>query len=613
MEAAAVTQRRAAAHVVLLTSSADKVREYGAVLAKHGVAVRQGPGVPDGADVAPDAAKALAEAPGCVAVLHDHAALLEGSGRGGAALASLRRTGLATAVVTLTAHTKTRVHVYVDEARGFVDPALRVCGARVFGWDDVFVPLATGASFHAATKAGAKVSSRDAVASRFARDVLHFKAHVDLKHAPLSPIATVDFGLDAAAFVEGHPLLSRGLAVPGFGSVLAAVLDGGVFLRSPGNRRERNYWWPGLNAGLPLTPKADAVHEATYMAHDFGHFLVPDLLFTGSAACCSAAGQRLYLVHRMLSEAVTMVLADMLYADGLRRQGVPYDWGARRIWPLLRAAELHTGQTLLGAAGVDVRFLRALLAANVAFALRGDAAPWRALVGAAGEAAFAAFEAKYAPFFVADFAWTAANVAHMVAKAASFRAWWAAAEPLRSLCHAVQATTPTVDEWLGTVGDAAACGEEPRDLVAAAFDALWHRVLEPTLRLAPAPGGASSLPRAARLFRAFLRYSMGQHAAFVEHARSKLAAPVAAALASALARANGALTVDEVAGLRDVYAAFIDGLAHTELAISPDDAAVFVQTYPLFQPVFVAYSPPGTATAADVAAAFAAAIRGTAA
>lgn len=94
-------------------------------------------------------------------------------------------------------------------------------------------------------------------------------------------------------------------------------------------QREKNYWWPGLNAGLPLTAKRDAVHEATFMAHDFGHFvrstglcrcvaaawgvacrwrfrgcvrallaiarlqLIPDLIFTGSDLSKSPLGQSL--------------------------------------------------------------------------------------------------------------------------------------------------------------------------------------------------------------------------------------------------------------------------------------------------------------------------------
>ncbi len=120
------------------------------------------------------------------------------------------------------------------------------------------------------------------------------------------------------------------------------------------------------------------------MAHDFGHFLLPDLIFTGSEVSCSVVGQRLYIIFRMLSEAVTMILADVLFVEGLRKvcgqvgrlfltvfslsgthlsllhwqiHGVEYDWTKRKIHPLLVHAELATGQSLLvpGREGEDGR------------------------------------------------------------------------------------------------------------------------------------------------------------------------------------------------------------------------------------------------------------------
>ena len=612
--------------VLLATSSPVKVAEYAALLDKfYAVQVRQAsPSL-----VEDSAARAAAlEVPGCLAVLYDQAALVDGGG----VPVDTGLAGVAEARVTLTAWLRDQeggaaappAFSITDVTRGFIDPSLAVpplhkaAGiASVFGYDDIFAPLATGVTYHAASQGGhGKVSSRLAVASALARQMLHFKAHVDLKHAPLHQHASIDFALDVTDFVEGHPLLSRGLAVPGYGALLRSVLNGGIFLKSPGNKRERNYWWPGLNAGLPLTPKDDAIHEATYAAHDFGHFKVPDLLFTGSPLCTSRLGRRVYLIHRMLSEAVTMVLADMLYAEGLRRQGVAYDWAKRKIWPLLAAAEAHTGRSLLGGAALDTALLHDLIAANAAFALCGDAGPYAALVGPEGAGALAAYKGKYAPFFVADYAWTAANVGNMARRAPSFAAWWAQAEQLRALDGEVAASTPSVDEWLGHLQGAApgellaaAAGEAPLTppqllaLVGSCLQLIWERALAPTLASPP-----PAAPRPLRLFRAFLRYSMGQHAAFVDHEGSRLAAPVRAALVGALRRAagagasgGGALTLPEVAGLRALYSEFIASLAQRELAISADDAVVFAEVYPLFEPTYVAYLLPGSSTDQELA------------
>ena len=119
-----------------------------------------------------------------------------------------------------------------------------------------------------------------------------------------------------------------------------------------------------------------------------------------------------------------MVLADMLFAEGLRVvHGIEYDWTARKIWPLLREAKAHTGQELIvrvvdgeGGGGsaewaLNVQLLRSLLYANMRYVLLGDESEWRALIGdtTTAAAAFAVYKRKFAPFFVADFEWTDRN------------------------------------------------------------------------------------------------------------------------------------------------------------------------------------------------------------
>src|SRR5690606_33898717 len=132
------------------------------------------------------------------------------------------------------------------------------------------------------------------------------------------------------------------------------------------NRREKNYWLPGLNAGVPFVPKRDDVHEATYMFHDLCHFALPDLLLDGQVG---RAEHNVYVVHRMMSEAFTLVLADMVFVDALRAAGLEYDWARRRIHPLFASLGV-------GAAAVDLSRLRPVLWANARFCLAGDPAAY---------------------------------------------------------------------------------------------------------------------------------------------------------------------------------------------------------------------------------------------
>lgn len=259
--------------VLLATSNAHKVAEYESLLSLYGINVQQcEPRVfkdygelgmvrhfpptamrPRFVDVPSSVAAKVFSNPKCIGVLKDEATLVADD----RTPAMLDKAGLAHSIVTLQAKLRNgNFSSYRADLAGFVDPSRRVAGSTetapsVFGWDDLFVPLSTGESLHTRRAAGSKVSSRDAVVSDFLHEHVHYARLKDLSHAAAltHPREAVDFSIDPAEFVARHPLLSKGLAVPGFGGVLRAVINGGLFFRAADSRRTGNYWWPGLNAG----------------------------------------------------------------------------------------------------------------------------------------------------------------------------------------------------------------------------------------------------------------------------------------------------------------------------------------------------------------------------
>ena len=141
----------------------------------------------------------------------------------------------------------------------------------------------------------------------------------------------------------------------------------------------------------------------------------------------------------MLSEAVTLVFADMLFVEALRRGGLEYDWTKRRIWPLFRDCGLDPfkepaqPQHLLSV-------FRTLLEANVAYCLLGDDTKYMELLSnhsgslpSEVPAALKEFKEKYMPFFVEDFRWTSQNYACMAEKAQEMSRWWQLAAPIRQI------------------------------------------------------------------------------------------------------------------------------------------------------------------------------------
>jgi len=217
--------RPTARYVVLATTAAPKVKEYSALLEKYGIEVAQGdPSVWTDSE---GQAAAFAD-PKCIAVLRDQAQLLAGGS--GDVPASQTELGIARSVVSLRGKPRSGDEFHYEETLlGFVDPARRrLESAGAFGWDDVFVNLSTGRTLF--DNEGGKKSSRDAVVSRFIEKFVHYKQRVDLQHAAdLTHVKeTIDFSFDPARFVEKHPLLSKGLTIPGYGCVLKQVLTEGL-------------------------------------------------------------------------------------------------------------------------------------------------------------------------------------------------------------------------------------------------------------------------------------------------------------------------------------------------------------------------------------------------
>jgi adenylate kinase len=460
---------------------------------------------------------------------------------------------------------------YRHATEGYIDATRRRAGEpTVFGWDDVFVVKNTGRTYHELREQGLKVSSRDMVLSEFLYQHIYYRPGINLKFSPREQRRPIDFRNAVGDFVAGNAFLNNPVARRRrLTNVWERVVAEGVFFRAPENRREKNYWLPGLNAGIPFVPKKDAVHEITYMAHDFGHFLLPDLIFTGEA---DDHRRRVYIIARMMSEAVTLVLADMLFVDTLRTSGIEYDWSKRRIYPLFAnlGLDLEAGPHFLTQ-------LERLLRANVRYCLRGDDGGYRALLTAAGKGteSLESFTGKYMPFFVEDYRWTARNWANLAAHADFFHCWWPAVEPLRTRADLA---LETIDEF------AAHLDRYDGDLVDQVFARLFRTRIVPVFEADHLP----STPREVQLGRAFFRYLLGQLGLMVAFDFVPESAVYLDKLRAALLATGPHLDGDTIDRLRGFYEQYVDLLLEKNL-LSTDDARTYREVYPLFPPVFVHY------------------------
>eukprot|EP01065_Artemidia_motanka_P004030 TRINITY_DN11951_c0_g1_i1.p1 TRINITY_DN11951_c0_g1~~TRINITY_DN11951_c0_g1_i1.p1 ORF type:complete len:987 (+),score=305.28 TRINITY_DN11951_c0_g1_i1:96-3056(+) len=491
------------------------------------------------------------------------------------------------------------VQQYRTEAEGYIDMSKRADGENVFGWDSVFVSRGTSLSYHEKKGVGCKVSPRNMNIDRYIAEYIHYKKRKVMRWSTIEQNRTIQFGERSTArdFVLTNEYLNNAVANrTGLTAFFRQVVNTGLFFRSGKTRRECNYWLPGLNAGVPLTAKRDAVHEICFTAHDFGHFVIPDLVFTGEV---TPQLRRVYIVCRMLSEAVTMILADMVFVESLRQSGVEYDWTKRRIHPLLQM----TGLSPLEEGRVDMAALRRLLEANVAYCLLGEDEAWCGLVAEHAAArgapadeveslrkgdfdAIKQFKDKYMPFFVEDYRWTARNWESMSSRADQFKRWWRLVEPLHD---AGLGDLPagmgleTVDQFAAAISaESAGSG---RELVRRCFDRMFETRIRPTLELKGSEIASEDTIRR----RAFTRYMMGQMIVFARYSFVPETDVYAGKLRKyLLEQLPKGVSPAQCDAARSLYEQYLSVLVDRGV-LSGDDESNFAEVCPLFDPFFVFY------------------------
>jgi hypothetical protein len=178
-----------------------------------------------------------------------------------------------------------------------------------------------------------------------------------------------------------------------------ATYDIGVFLKVARLESQKNYWYIPLNGGLPVTRKRDPIHEGTYLLHDIFHFTFDDPLMLGVE---TELERKAYLAYRMMSEACSLVAADMFsvaHAD-IEHRGYPTD--KRQIYPMFQSSK---GDAL------DARWLFRFLYATCTYSLFGDVSAFRSI--GCGEGEIAKYRSKYSRFFAVDYQWNDANLTHI--------------------------------------------------------------------------------------------------------------------------------------------------------------------------------------------------------
>lgn len=296
---------------------------------------------------------------------------------------------------------------------GFIDLSKKKhsknSNSDVYNWDDIFVELETMKTYQEMKNKTNKFSSRTKVISEYIDSIITFEQKIDLNFNPMNQDNVLSFSNEIYELIDKNEYLSKHKNNDFLSGLILNIKSEGLFTRSSINKNQRNYWYPSLNAGLPLVPKKDEIHEVTFMFHDLMHHAMPDLILNGDD---SSSVKETYIIHRMLSEAITIVLADMIFVDELVTSGYDYNWSKRRIYPIYE--EFKKG-------GVSLDRIKELVWANVEFALLGDES---ALIKLSNKEVVLNYKEKYEKFFIEDYRWTVNNYESMMSSKDALSSWY---------------------------------------------------------------------------------------------------------------------------------------------------------------------------------------------
>jgi len=296
---------------------------------------------------------------------------------------------------------------------------------------------------------------------------------------------------------------------------------------------------------------------------------IPDLVVSGPL---SEHERRVYMAYRMMSEALTIVIADMAFVDTLARSNYEYDFSKRKIYPLFQALGIPlTSETLS-------ENLKVILHANMRYCLRGDDSEYRSLIKSNGANLHALddFKSKYMPFFVEDFRWTEQNMARMADDSKFFGHWW----------RGVGKIAARYSLGLETVADyAQSIPTGSEELVEAIFNAVFEKRIAPLL---DPKADLEHLSEESRRTKAFARYTIGQLAIFSRYPDMPYTKPIHDLLVRELMEHEGDFSLQEIRTIQELYNSYVDRLQH-DGRIQFDDAQTYKGVYPLFEPFYVFY------------------------
>lgn len=447
---------------------------------------------------------------------------------------------------------------FKESVKGFIFPNLKTTRTDVYDWDDIFVSERTMKTYQEMKDNGIKNSARDLAFSKMIDELPHifnFDKKINLNFNPIETEEVISFEPFIKNLFDNNQYFKLAYENEFFKNIINHILNEGLFIRRASNRKQKNYWLPGLNAGIPLTPKKDALHELTFMFHDIMHFLYPDLVVTEN----TKTSKHKYILSRMMSEAFTLVLADILFISILKDNNVEYDFEKRKIYPLFANSKFEINKD-------NLPKIKELLWANVCFALLGDDEPLKEVAG--NPVVFQTYKDKYQRFFQEDFRWTNNNYKNVANMSQKNNKW------LMDIEATIHLSLNNTETYCPEFDLDSTIEEQVKDIFNTMFSKLESIALN-----------KEKYNKKLALTNAIKRYMAGQLCVFYKF--ETLYNPLFfSQITNILSKKS--LGLKDIEDIKELYSVYIDKLVDDNY-ITEYESVSYKNIYPVFEPFYVFY------------------------
>lgn len=474
---------------------------------------------------------------------------------------------------------------YIRRPRGRVD-------GHIFDWDHLFVVKSRGESYHELRMKGQKISARDKAIAQFLRKYFTYKVRINLKFNSLAVDKIIHFDVQPLSamylkVMQDYPKIT----LYGMDKIFRTVFAEGMYYHSPVNRRGKLNWGPIFNPAPVVRKPNDPIQELTYAVHDIGHFVFrPDVLFIGIP---KPLHKKIYFIMRMMSEAITLVFADMMFVMGILDSGGEYKTkDQRKIYPLFSKIMEHNPMTLPDSKeqipDYLVSYFKPIWRANVHYCILGDKSMYFKLLGGQSCKEFEKFDKKYSQFMIQDGRWTMKNYDEMAKDSELHAKWWATIKGIASDFDLGVMTTETIADSqskykLGHMQNA--------ELVDTLFEFTYASNILPVFHRTYFPKEASGVKLVNNKTKAFMRYLCNQIFIFVRYQKvpgSKECLQQILQYVAYIKESRADVTDENIETIRGWIREFLETCAKNDY-ITEDDLVTYMYLYSIVDPFIIDY------------------------